>query len=42
MNDPAKSTKIVCGKVRGWIDDGLPAAAYVPIEKDYADICGKG
>lgn len=39
----AKSTecKIVCGKVQNWIDEGLPAAAFAPIEKDYADICGK-
>jgi hypothetical protein len=40
----AKSTecKIVCGKVKNWMEDGLPAAAFTPIEKDYADICGKG
>ncbi len=39
-----KSTecRIVCGKVKNWIDDGLPAAAFTPVEKDYADICGKG
>jgi hypothetical protein len=34
--------KIVCGKVKTWIDDGFPAAAFVPVEKDYVDICGKG
>ena len=39
----AKSTecKIVCGKVKNWIDDGLPAATFTPIEKDYGDICAK-
>jgi hypothetical protein len=40
----AKSTecKIVCGKVKTWLDDGLPAAAFTPIQKDYGDICDKG
>lgn len=39
----AKSTecKIVCGKVKNWIDDGLPAATFAPMTKDYADICAK-
>jgi hypothetical protein len=39
----AKSTecKIVCGKTKNWIDDGLPAATFAPIAKDYADICAK-
>ncbi len=39
----AKSTecKIVCGKVQGWLDEGLPAAAFGSIAKDHADICGK-
>jgi hypothetical protein len=40
----AKSTecKIVCGKVKGWIEEGLPAAAFTPIQKEYTDICDKG
>jgi len=33
--------KIVCGKAKNWIDEGFPAAAFAPIEKDYGDICGK-
>jgi hypothetical protein len=39
----AKSSecKVVCSKVKTWIDDGLPAAAFAPIEKTRADICGK-
>ncbi len=31
--------KNTCGKVKTWIDDGFPAAAFAPIEKDFADIC---
>jgi hypothetical protein len=39
----AKTTecKIICGKVKNWLEDGLPAAAFTPIEKDHADICAK-
>ena len=37
----AKSTecKVICGKVKVWVDDGFPAAAFEPIAKDFADIC---
>jgi len=40
----AKSTEchVVCGKVKGWLEEGLPAAAFTPIQKDYAGICDKG
>jgi hypothetical protein len=39
----AKTTecKIVCGKVKTWIDDGFPAAAFVPVTSQYTDTCGK-
>ena len=37
----AKSTecKIICGKSKALIEDGLPAAAFTSMEKDTADIC---
>ena len=37
----AKSTecKIVCGKAKGALEVGLPAAVFAPMEKDVADIC---
>jgi hypothetical protein len=31
--------KIVCGKAKAQVEDGLPAATFVPMEKDVADIC---
>jgi hypothetical protein len=31
--------KTVCGKVKNWVDDGFPAAAFAPLEKDYTDQC---
>ncbi len=34
--------KVVCGKMKIWVEDGYPAAAFVPVTKDYEDICGKG
>jgi hypothetical protein len=33
--------KVVCGKMKIWVDDGYPAAGFTPITKDYDDICGK-
>lgn len=33
--------KIVCGKAKGALDEGLPAAAFAPLEKEFADICDK-
>jgi len=39
----AKSSEcaIVCGKTKTIVDDGVPAAAFSVLEKDYADICAK-
>jgi hypothetical protein len=39
----AKSSecKIVCAKTKGIIDDGLPAASFEPMTKEYAAICEK-
>jgi hypothetical protein len=39
----AKTTecKVICGKVKNWVDDGFPAAAFVPVGKEYEDVCGK-
>ncbi|MCC6559286.1 MAG: hypothetical protein IT372_40705 [Polyangiaceae bacterium] len=39
----AKSSEcaIVCGKAKNILDEGVPAAAFTPLEKDYADICAK-
>jgi hypothetical protein len=33
--------KVVCGKMKIWVDDGYPAAAFTPVTKDYDEICGK-
>jgi hypothetical protein len=33
--------KVVCGKMKIWVEDGYPAAAFVPVTKDYDEICGK-
>lgn len=33
--------KITCGKAKGLIDDGLPAAAFDPMGKEYAAVCEK-
>ncbi len=33
--------KVVCGKVKSMVDDGLPAAAFEPLSKEYQDICAK-
>jgi hypothetical protein len=32
--------KATCGKMKIWVDDGFPAAAFAPVAKDFADICG--
>ncbi|MFO0590227.1 MAG: hypothetical protein U0441_21975 [Polyangiaceae bacterium] len=39
----AKSTecKVTCGKAKNMLDDGLPAATFEPLAKDYAAICEK-
>lgn len=39
----AKSSecKIVCAKAKTVLDDGIPAAAFAPLEKDYAEICAE-
>jgi hypothetical protein len=39
----AKSSEcaIVCGKAKTIVDDGVPAAVFASLEKDYADICSK-
>jgi hypothetical protein len=39
----AKSSEcaIVCGKTKTIVDDGVPAAAFSALEKDYAEICAK-
>jgi hypothetical protein len=31
--------KAVCGKAKVKVEDGVPAAAFLPLEKDYAEIC---
>jgi hypothetical protein len=31
--------KIVCGKAKGVVENGVPAAAFTPLEKDVGDIC---
>jgi len=31
--------KAICGKAKVRVDDGVPAAAFLPFEKDYAEIC---
>ncbi|MCK6589436.1 MAG: hypothetical protein HUU21_04165 [Polyangiaceae bacterium] len=31
--------KAVCGKAKARVDDGIPAAAFLPLEKDFAEIC---
>ena len=31
--------KLVCGKAKALADDGVPAAAFTPLEKDVADVC---
>lgn len=33
--------KVTCGKAKGLIDDGLPAAAFEPMSKEYAAVCEK-
>lgn len=33
--------KVVCGKAKAMISDGLPAAAFEPFAKEYAEICEK-
>ena len=33
--------KVVCGKAKALLEDGLPAAAFEPLSKEYADICEK-
>jgi hypothetical protein len=33
--------KVTCGKMRIWVDDGFPAAAFAPVAKDFEDICSK-
>lgn len=33
--------KVVCGKVKAMIDEGLPAATFEPIATDYPGICEK-
>jgi hypothetical protein len=33
--------KVVCGKIKIWVEDGFPAAAFAPVTKDYEDICSK-
>jgi hypothetical protein len=30
---------IACGKAKTKLDDGLPSAAFAPMEKDYAEVC---
>ena len=39
----AKSSecKVTCGKAKNMLDDGLPAATFEPLAKDYAAICEK-
>lgn len=31
--------KAVCGKAKVRVEDGVPAAAFLPMEKDFAEIC---
>lgn len=31
--------KVVCAKAKQKVEDGIPAAAFLPLEKDVADIC---
>ena len=33
--------KVTCGKAKNMLDDGLPAATFEPLAKDYAAICEK-
>jgi hypothetical protein len=33
--------KVVCGKMKIWVDDGYPAAAFTPATKDFEEICSK-
>lgn len=33
--------KVTCGKAKAMLDDGLPAAAFEPLAKDYAANCEK-
>jgi hypothetical protein len=31
--------KAICGKAKVRVEDGIPAAAFLPLEKDFAEIC---
>lgn len=31
--------KAICGKAKVRVEDGIPAAAFLPMEKDFAEIC---
>jgi hypothetical protein len=33
--------KVVCGKAKVKVEDGIPAAAFLPLEKDFAEICAE-
>jgi hypothetical protein len=33
--------KVTCGKAKNMLDDGLPAATFEPLAKDFAAICEK-
>ena len=33
--------KVVCGKAKALIDDGVPAAAFEPLAKEYTEVCEK-
>lgn len=40
-NAKTPECKVACGKAKALIDDGVPAAAFEPFQKEYQEICEK-